>query len=918
MNRTVKQISVLLLILLIAVMAVTASWAPSYSYAEPLEDGRLPLTSYVDPFIGTTGAGHTYPGAQAPFGMIQLGPDTGDRPGGAGYNGDNPYIQSFSLTHLSGVGCDAASDIPIIPSVQPLLQSPVHNQKAYQHIKGRETASPGYYKAELSSSGVEVELASATRSGLGRFVFPAAEEQASILIVPPNNTVQSASSALTIDPATRTISGHSSSGGFCNSSNTYKLYFYAQFDTPFANYGTWDERKRVEGNGFISGDQAATYVRFDTKKSTTVTMRMGLSFVSVDNAKLNMVTEIQGRDLEAVRTETAAAWNKLLSRIQVEGGSADSRKLFYTSLYHACLQPGIFNDVNGQYPGFDDQIYTMEQGRNMYATFSLWDTYRTQPQLLALLAPDVASDMVNSLLVNSRQTTAEAGGFPGWSYYNDDPNIMATYPAPLYIANAFAFGARQFDTVEVKTKFIEAATSLDTMPRASSADNNGAQWWGLEHYMRSEYVDSVSATLEYAMTDFAIAMFSRSLGDDESFRYFRNRSQHAFSLFNSSAAADGGYFQRRNQEGEWIVPFSPTSSDGFTEGNAAQYNWSVPHNIAELIRLMGGEEAFSSRLDHHLSVFKKDGWPIDSPYWWSGNEPGMVTPFLYNWAGKPWKTQEKLHDILSTQWSARKDGIPGNDDTGTASAWYVWAALGLYPAIPGVGGFTLFTPLFDKIDIQLADNKSIRIETRRGEVSDSYIHQTRLNGSDYASTWISLQELTSKQSSKLEFSVGSSPGTWGTGIQNISPSFGPIGKNEPTNLAFGKLMKAEGSCQTTETSGLAADGNDWTKWCYASNEDKTLQVDLGGAHTISRWVVKHAGVAEWPMYNTKDFGLQVSMDGIQWMDADYVTGNTEAITDRSIAEVSAKYVRLVITNPTQNDDKAARIYEFEVYGWSGE
>jgi hypothetical protein len=292
----------------------------------------------------------------------------------------------------------------------------------------------------------------------------------------------------------------------------------------------------------------------------------------------------------------------------------------------------------------------------------------------------------------------------------------------------------------------------------------------------------------------------------------------------------------------------------------------------------------------------------------------MGVPFLYNWVRKPWATQEKVWDILHKQWDATSAGLPGNDDTGTASAWFVWCALGLYPEIPGVGGFTLFSPLFPKAEIFLDDGKIITIQAENTGESHPYIQRMAIDGIANTSTWVTMNRLTAREGAKLEYVLGDSPSDWGTGEMDVPPSYGTISSSTLTNVAANRPAEASGICKASEISNFAVDGNSWTKWCHNSAEDKWLKIDLGGQYAISRWRVEHSGVAEDPAYNTRDFMLQVSLDGLEWTDADTVSGNSEAITDRTFKETQAAYVRLYITGPTQTNDSAARIYELEVFG----
>ena len=703
--------------------------------------------------------------------MIQFGPDTRAECGGAGYVRGDTKIFSFSLTHLDGVGCTAASDLPFTPTVGELAVSPIRNRQAYASDFTNDVATPGYYRAKLAGDAMQAELAATTRSGIAQFKFPASAKAAVIL----NPTICAKGvfdSQITLDPKGRQITGWAKSGGFVGA-HRYIIYFCARFDHPFSGYGTWDGPQKNATSTTIRGTNGAAYVQFDTTKDRTVAMKVAISFVSAAGAAANLDAEIPGWDLAPVREATSRAWDDLLGHIQVTGGKDAQKKLFYTSIYHACLQPGIFEDVDGKYIGFDDQIYSVKSAHHQYATFSLWDTYRSQPQLLALIAPQVASDMAQSLLQDVQQTYKNGGGFQSWGYYNDDTACMGTYPAPIFIANAYAFGATNFDTVAMKAKLIECATSTNPIKTASSPDVGGQGWWGLQEYIRDGYANSASETLEYSQTDMAIAQFCRTQGDEVNGRLFLKRAQNVFNLFDPKATKSAGYLRPKDRKGQWMTPFSPTSTQGFTEGCSAQYTWGTPQNIARLIRLMGGESNFVARLDHHLSKYASGGWDnlTGSEYWWSGNEPGMGVPFLYNWARQPWKTQFRVRHALDHSWSATPDGLPGNDDTGTMSAWYVFCAMGLYPEIPGVGGFAVFTPIFDTICLELPNQKVVNIHAPGTSTKTPYIQSMELNGKPSSRCWIDMNTLTAGSGAQIEFKVGPAPSQWGGGEADVPPSF---------------------------------------------------------------------------------------------------------------------------------------------------
>ena len=703
------------------------------------------LCRFVDPFVGTSGGGNCYPAAQAPFGMMQLGPDTRRGNGGANYDRHDGLIKEFSLTHLDGVGLDAAGDLPFMPSVGDGGPSRF----------AQESASPGRYGVTLTDLGVRVDLAAACRSGIVRFVFPK-DRVATVLFDPRAAAKGVDASRVGFVPlrAGVEVVGSARGGGFTGKER-YSVYFVARFDRPLSG-GTIDELlSRVAGQRVETARAS-----FGILGGRALTMKIGMSFVSVAAARKNLDAEIPGWSLAAVAARTRGEWDRLLGRIEVAGGDP---RLLYTSLYHSCLQAGVFSDVDGRYVGFDDEVHRMPRGHAKYATFSLWDTYRTQPQLLGLIAPDVASDMAASLLRDAQESPGR--GFQSWGYYNDDTACMGTYPAPTFVSNAYAFGARGFDRRAMAAKFVECATKTRPRVKASSPDVNGQEWWRLEEYMARGHTEGVSETLEYAQTDMGISRFLLATGDAAGADYFLRRAQSVFSLFNP----EHGYLQRRDAAGRWVEPFRPTDTDGFTEGNAAQYTWDAPQNVARLIGLMGGEARFLARLDEHLREYARTdaGWEglTRSEHWWAGNEPGFGVPFLYHWAHRPDRTQDAVRRALATGWSLRPDGLPGNDDTGAMSAWYVWAALGLYPEIPGVGGLVLFAPSFRSVAIHLANGRTLRIVTR----GEGYVVAATRDGRPLTRSW--LDDL--QRGGTVVLTLAPKAGGWGTRRGDEPPSFGP-------------------------------------------------------------------------------------------------------------------------------------------------
>jgi len=729
---------------------------------------------HVNPFIGTVvGSGNTYPGAQVPFGMISWSPQSGDFRGSpGGYSYKNDRINGFGLIHLSGAGCDVTCDLPFMPCTGGLEVSPAINRNAYDSVFSHtnEIATPGYYAVGLATYGIRFENTVTTRAGIAHLDFPATNA-ANVILNPNANGVGLQDGVITIDAAKRCISGWAKSGSFCGiKGSDYVVYFHAEFDRPFSAYGTWSGEIKIPGGTVTSGKGLASYVTFDCSSSQRVMMKVGISFVSAANAKLNLDAEIPKWNFDAVRSAARELWNKHLDQIQIEGGTSEDKTIFYTALYHTLLLPAIFEDVTGQYIGMDNQIHTVADGHHYLSTFSGWDTYRTQAQLWGLLYPDMAADFCSSLLAMSQQSKFKGGGgFPLWSLYNDETLVMAGYPAVPFIANAYVFGATNIDLAACKEVMVDSGRTQRWCGR-----NLNFTWAHLPAYQKYGYYpadvagSSCSENVEYAVADFSIAQVCRLTGDEENYEYFLKRSQSIFNLFNPET----GYLQRRNKDGKWVEPFDRFSGHGFMEGNAAQYTWTIPYSLNKLIGLLGGREKAEVRLDE-LTASLATGYAYQSHTYQAGNEPCFGIMPVYNWLGRPWKAQAKFRMVMEGCFQNKPDGIPGDDDSGAMSAWYIFGALGMYPEIPGIGGVTVLSPLFPKAVLKLPNGKSITIEAKGASHEAKYIQSMTIDGKPNSKLWVALDELTSD--SKLKYVMGVTPNTsWGTDSIDALPSFEPV------------------------------------------------------------------------------------------------------------------------------------------------
>lgn len=761
----------------------------------------------VDPFVGTANGGNTYPGATLPFGMVQFSPEESKgehthtvAPGGYQYAADR--IRGFSLTHLSGTGCRGASgDVPLMPHAGPITTSPSadadDSQYADTFSHANEHAGPGYYDVRFDD-GMEVALTATVRTGRARITFPA-EKPANVLVRVSDSEVGSSAARVRVHPAAREVTGAVTSGNFCgyidpvDRRSYYTLYFVAAFDRPFARYGTWHDGTVVPssasasgGTGWdakgmpVQGRGSGAWVGFDTAHERTVQVRVGVSYVSLANARANLEAEDpQGTTFADVRESARRRWNEVLRRIGIGGGTAARRKTFYTALYHVLLEPNTSNDVNGEYRGFDGRVHHLSTGQRVqYANFSGWDVYRSQLQLLTLLDPRVGSDIAQSLYNQARQN---GGDWDRWTHESGATHVMEGDPSPAALADIAAFGGARFDLRGAYHSLARAAT-VPTRADASAAGcpvECVGQRTALADWLKLHYIPThanawggAGETLEDATADFALSQLAARAGDGAGKRRFLLRSGYWRNLYNPSA----GYVQDRNADGSW-PPLDPSASDGFAEGSAAQYTWMVPFDVGGLFAAMGGRSAAAGRLDAFFHQ-PGGGWALTR----SGgmhaelaNEPSIETPWLYDYAGRPYLAQQTIRRILDQLWRDAPGGIPGNDDLGEMSSWYVWAALGMYPEIPGRAELLLASPLFPRVLIRRG-RRTIDI---RATGSGPYVQRLDVDGKPRHKPW--LPESFVHHGGRLDLRLSPAPDTrWGAAPAALPPSFAPAASSGAT------------------------------------------------------------------------------------------------------------------------------------------
>jgi predicted alpha-1,2-mannosidase len=729
--------------------------------------------------------------------MVQWSPDTTPAdPHGGGYDHRDKHIDGFSLTHLSGAGCPLYGDFPFLPTTEPLEGSPAGPgpgldgsfQPGFSHRN--EAARPGFYSVRLNpvhGGAIGAELTATTRTGLGRFTFPRGPE-ASLLIDAGGSAQPDDLAEVGLDPGAREISGSASSGGFCGQRPRYRVYFAAVFNRPFSAYGTWEGERLLPGSTAAQATQApasnpptsaeaGAYASFDTHRNGVVLARVGISFVSVEGARANLAAEDPGLAFGTVAARARRAWDSSLGRVRVAGGSPRQERTFYTALYHALLAPRTFSDVNGLYPGMDGLVHDAG-GRVQYADLSGWDVYRTQIPLLSILAPKRASAIVSSLLADYVQS----GCLPRWPYANGQSMTMVGDSADAIIASAAAFGADGFDRSLALEAMVKGASET-----CRSANAEYVERQGLSAYLELGYVPfdldtntrnansiygdpeavwgSAATSLEYYVDDFAIAQFAaRFLGDRSAYRTFLRRSGDWRRLY----APTSRMIEPRYASGAFPQPYDNLHGGGFVEGDSAQYTWMVPHDPGGLIARMGGPGHAAARLDRFLGDLNGGPGGTHTGHALLGNEPTLLTPWLYDWMRRPYSTQLAVRRGLSLYRPA-PDGYPGNDDLGTLSAWYVFGALGLYPEVPGVGLLAIASPLFPRAEIRLPHRRQLLIE---GSGHGPYVRWLQLDGRAYARPWTTYCALA--RGASLSFRLGRRPDrVWGTAAAAVPPSFGP-------------------------------------------------------------------------------------------------------------------------------------------------
>lgn len=722
-------------------------------------------TKYVNPFIGTGAvngsslSGNNFPGVTMPFGMVQLSPDTREAPSwdvASGYNHNDNKIYGFSHTHLSGTGVGELFDILLLPITGNPFEGgklKPSNQYFSDFSHKTEKAKPGFYQVDLSDYNVNVQLTATEHAGFHSYLF--SKDSVEHVLVDLNHSMDKGSwSSKIIAAQMRVIDDHTIEGFriITGWAKMRKVYFYAQFSRPIISNVMADGGSNYSNQSIVNGTDVRAIFNFQ-KSDVALLIKVGISPVSMSNAKLNLTQEIPDWDFNKTVENANTAWEKELSKIQIEGTSKQ-KEIFYTALYHTFIQPNKMADVNGDYMAADYTTQNVKDG-DFYSTFSLWDTYRAANPLYTLVQPKKDAAFIRSMLLHFKTF----GYLPIWSLWGQENYCMIGNHAIPVIVDAVLKGIKGFDIKEAY-KAVVASSEINH-------PNSPLDIWEKYHYMPEDLQSqSVSITLEMCYDDWCVAQFAKKMGKINDYNKFIKRSNFYKNLFDSST----GFFRAKNHDGKWLEPFNPlqygaNGGNPFTEGNAWQYLWYVPQNIKELIVLLGGEKSFVNKLDRFFtlkdsSVKLNDNASGLIGQYAHGNEPSHHVAYLYDYAGAPWKTQFYVSKIMKEMYNNTFSGYAGNEDCGQMSAWYIFSAIGFYPVNPASGIYAIGSPLLSKATIHLSNGNSFTVIAKDVSEVNKYIQSATLNGKIFTHTFLTQKDI--EKGGRLDFIMGAKPNkNWG-------------------------------------------------------------------------------------------------------------------------------------------------------------
>jgi predicted alpha-1,2-mannosidase len=695
-------------------------------------------TQLVNPFIGTGGHGHTYPGATMPFGMVQLSPDTRLKgwDGCSGYHYSDSAIYGFSHTHLNGTGIEDYCDILLQPTTGAYQWNNEYYKSSFSHQK--EKAYAGYYGVKLDKYDIDVELTATLHTGLHKYDYPPGTKEGNVLVDLLHRDIVLDSWLEKVDE--NTLIGMRQSRSWANKQT---VYFAIRFSKPIGKYTVALNEEVKAALPKASGRNIKAYTSFDVSDGRPLLVKVAISGVSAEGALKNLEAEQPGFDFQGTLAKAKSAWNKELSKIEVEGGTQNEQTIFYTALYHTNITPNLYMDVDGQYRGTDDKIHTAK-GFTNYSVFSLWDTYRAYHPLMTILNQKRTTDWINTFLAQDEH----GGMLPVWELSGNETFCMIGYHSVPVIADAYQKGIRGFD----------AQKALQAMRRYAEGKRFGLPYFRESGFLSNDKeAESVSKTLEYAYDDWCIAQMANWLGDQKTYQQYLQRAQQYKNIFDPATA-----HMRGKLGSMWYSPFDPREVNHFyTEGNSWQYSFAVQQDISGLIKLYGGKKKFADKLSELFTVESKttgrdqaDVTGLIGQYA-HGNEPSHHMVYLFNYVNQPWKTQLYLNKIFKEFYKNAPDGLIGNEDCGQMSAWYVLSSMGFYPVSPANGDYVLGTPVFDKVTLHLENGKRFVISAHRQQLGDYYVQSVQLNGKPYSPLYLLHTDI--KKGGTMQFNLGTRP-----------------------------------------------------------------------------------------------------------------------------------------------------------------
>ena len=734
----------------------TVAFTLLFAFSCKKETPKTPA-DFVNPFIGTGGHGHTFPGATTPFGGVQLSPDTrkDSWDGCSGYHYSDNVIFGFSHTHLSGTGVGDFGDIRFMPTTGEINYAPGTAEEPETGYASRfshqnESASPGYYQVKLDDYNIDVELTATPHAGMQRYHFPKTDQARVVLDLVESVVTEKILAAELRITSDHEVMGYRFTKGWAAEQ---KVYFYASFSRPFQATGIATQGEFHQNKQDAQGDDLKAVFTFNMMDGGPLLIKVGISAIDYHSARENCFQEIDSWNFEGTHAATLDSWNEQLSKIEVEGDNIDDKTVFYTALYHTMIAPNIFSDVDGRYRNHADEVI-QDRSFKMYTVFSLWDTFRTLHPLFTIIERERTADMINSMLDMYKHD----GLLPVWELAGNETNCMIGYHSIPVITDAWMKGIRGFD----------ADLALNAMKTSARSG-----LFGLNEYMSKGYIpadkegESVSKTLEYAFDDWCISQMAHGLNDVEAYQDFTRRAQYYKNLFDKNT----GFF-RGKSNGGFVTPFDPTQVNFMlTEANTWQYNFFVPQDINTHIQLLGGDDAYEQKLDELFTTSEKLSGREQSDItgligqYAHGNEPSHHMAYLYNYVGKPYKTQQLVHRISSDLYANKPDGLSGNEDCGQMSAWYVMSALGFYPVTPGSMQYVLGSPRFDLANINLENGNVFSVKAPNISEENIYIQSVSYNGKPYAKSYITYDMIAN--GGELEFDMTSQPNkTWGNSAED--------------------------------------------------------------------------------------------------------------------------------------------------------